>query len=53
MFLPFAGIPEKEMKELLTKEQWESWTGCNEFNNAQNYWENIKRMHDQRTKTKN
>jgi hypothetical protein len=50
MFLPFAGIPEKEMKEILTKEQWETWTTCQEFSNANSFWENVKRMHDQRAK---
>ena len=50
MFLPFAGIPEKEMKEILSKEQWETWIGCQEYANANSFWENIKRMHDQRAK---
>jgi hypothetical protein len=52
MFLPFAGIPEAEMKSVLTKEQWETWIGSNEHNGANNYWENIKRMHEQRSKTR-
>jgi hypothetical protein len=48
--MPFAGIPEKELKEILSKEQWESWSGSNECSNANNYWENIKRNHEQRMK---
>jgi hypothetical protein len=52
MFLPFAGIPEGEMKSILSKEQMETWMGCNEFSNATSYWENIKRTHEQRTKPK-
>jgi hypothetical protein len=49
-FMPFVGIPEKELKEILGKEQWESWSGSNECSNATNYWENVNRNHDQRVK---
>jgi hypothetical protein len=49
-FMPFAGIPEKELKEILSKEQWDSWAGTHEFSNANSYWENVKRNHDQRIK---
>lgn len=50
--LPFAGLPEKELKEILTKEQWDSWSGSSQCANASSYWGNIKEVHDQREKQK-
>ena len=50
MFIPFAFAPEKEMKGILTPEQWDRWTGSQEFANTTNYSQNIKRVHDQRVK---
>jgi hypothetical protein len=38
IFLPIAGIPEEEMKSILTTDQWERWTGSNEYSNANQYW---------------
>jgi hypothetical protein len=50
MFMPLLGVPEDVLKSILTKEQYERWTGSNEFTNASNYWANIQRMHQQRVK---
>ena len=50
MFLPFAGIPEGTLKPILEKEQWDHWTGSNEFANVNNYWENVRQNHEQRLK---
>lgn len=52
MFMPFAGVPEKDFKAILTKEQWDRWTGSNECSNSANYWENIQQNHEQRVKAK-
>jgi hypothetical protein len=52
MFIPIAAVPESEMKALLTKEQWERWSGAPEFGNMNNYWENIQRRHTNRVRVK-
>ncbi len=52
MFLPVMAVPEKELKGILTKEQWELWTGGVEFGNTTNYWENVQRLHTSRVKEK-
>jgi hypothetical protein len=52
IFLPIAAIPEKDMKNILTAEQWEHWTGSNEFSNASQYWSEIDQNHRQRVKAK-
>jgi hypothetical protein len=52
MFIPFAAVPEPEIKGILSKEQWDRWTGSQEYSMTTNYWENIQRMHDQRVKAK-
>ena len=50
--LPFSGVPEKDLKEILSKEQWEQWAASNEFSNCNNLWSNLQRNHEQRLKTK-
>ena len=52
IFLPIAGIPEKDMKGILTTQQWEHWTGSNEFANANQYWTMIDQNHRQRGKVR-
>jgi Spy/CpxP family protein refolding chaperone len=52
IFLPIAGIPEKDMKNILTTGQWERWTGSNEFANASQYWANIDQTHRERAKVR-
>ena len=52
MFIPIAAVPEKEMKELLTRKQWDAWTSTGEFSNVSNYWENVQSYHTQRMKEK-
>jgi hypothetical protein len=47
-FMPLAGVPEEEMKTLLSKEQWERWSTTEEFANAKNYWNNIRQNHQNR-----
>ena len=51
-FMPLCGIPEKEMKEILSMEQWDEWTGSEQYTNAVNNWENIKNNREQRMKNK-
>jgi hypothetical protein len=50
MFIPLAGIPEKDFKSILTPEQWDRWSGSNEFGNSVSYWENVQQYHTQRVK---
>ena len=50
MFMPFAGIPEAELKTILGKEGWGRWSGSDEFSNTISYWENVQQSHEQRTK---
>ncbi len=45
--MPLMGIPEEELKALLSKEQFETWE--TQFRgNAANYWDNIESYHRQR-----
>jgi len=50
VYLPFAGIPDAEMKAVLAKDQWDQWTQSNEHSNIENMWSNIKQNHDQRVR---
>ena len=45
MFLPLQAVPENDLKALLSKEQWDRWSGSSECNYSANYWNNIKQMH--------
>ena len=47
--LPFAGVPEKELKAILSKPQWDRWSG-EDLGNAMNYWESIEGNHKSRVK---
>lgn len=53
MYMPFAGIPEKDIKDILTKEQWDSWSGSMECSNSSQFWTNIKAMHAQKLRNGN
>jgi hypothetical protein len=48
MFLPVAGIPEKDFKAILTKDQWDRWTRSSEFSNVSNFWTMVDRNHQAR-----
>ncbi len=52
MFIPFAAVPEKELKGILKKDQWDRWVTSEENGNTANYWENVQRYHTQRVKEK-
>jgi hypothetical protein len=45
--MPFAGVPDKDMKAILTKEQLDRWHGSPECTNATNLWQNMQ-IHKQR-----
>lgn len=47
--LPIAGVPEKELHAILSKPQWDRWSG-EDLANARNYWENIEGNHKSRVK---
>ncbi len=46
--LPLMGVPEEELKSLLSEEQHEIWQTQYQ-SNAANYWDNVERYHEQRT----
>ena len=48
--LPLLGIPEKDFKALLSKEQMQNWEQHYQPN-AANYWDNIQRYHEERMKS--
>jgi SpoVK/Ycf46/Vps4 family AAA+-type ATPase len=52
IFVPIAAIPEKDLKSILTTEQFDRWTGSNEFSSAEEYWSNLDQNHQQRVKVK-
>jgi len=47
--LPFAGVPEADLKAILTKDQWDRWHDSSENANSANLWQNIEQMHKQRS----
>ena len=49
--LPMAGVPEKEMKTILSKAQWDRWAG-EDLGNAMNYWDSIENNHKNRVQQK-
>ena len=52
MFIPIVAVGEAEMKAILTTTQWDNWSSGPELENTNNYWENVKSRHDERTKEK-
>jgi hypothetical protein len=46
--LPFAGVPDADLKAILTKDQWDHWRGSPENANSISLWQNIQQMHKQR-----
>lgn len=50
MLLPLAGVPEKELKTLVTPGQWEVWSKSNEYSNCMSYWNGIEQNRNFRLK---
>jgi hypothetical protein len=50
--LPVMGIPEKELKEILTPAQFEKWTKSEAYQRASSTWDYVQRLHNQRVKPK-
>ena len=48
MYFPVAGIEEKDLKALLTKDQCDRWFQSSDYSNAISYWGNIQMWHQQR-----
>jgi hypothetical protein len=46
--MPFAGVPDKDLKSILTKQQYASWTGSSDFANSTNLWQIVNQVHNQR-----
>ncbi len=47
--VPLAGVADKDMKEILTPEQWKLYKE-RDLPDAMQYWEGVKNNHDQRIK---
>jgi hypothetical protein len=52
VFIPIAGIPEKDLKSILTTDQWDHWNGSNECSSANEYWSNLDQNRRQRVKAR-
>ena len=52
LLVPVAGVPEKDMASILTKEQFEKWKLTDECINGADRWPSIQEMHTQRVKAK-
>jgi hypothetical protein len=48
MFLPMIGVPQTDMKAILTKEQWDRWSSSMVFAQGNSNWQNLQQMHKQR-----
>lgn len=48
MYLPICGIPDKELKGVLSEEQMDRWNRCDEHSNASMYWTAIAQNHKAR-----
>ena len=49
---PVAGMPEKELRTILSDAQWKALSGSQQFTNGARYWEGIKQNHERRVKEK-
>ncbi|HEX8295644.1 MAG TPA: hypothetical protein VF593_05055, partial [Chthoniobacteraceae bacterium] len=50
--LPIVGVPEPELKAMLSKEQMERWTSSSEYSNSSGLWTNIQETQVERLKIK-
>ncbi len=49
-YVMILAIPEKDLNEILTKEQSDRWKGSNEFSWANSNWNMLRQNHEQRVK---
>ena len=49
---PVAGLPEKELRTILSDTQWKALSGSQQFSNGARYWDNIEQNHKRRVKAK-
>ena len=47
-FIPIVGVPEKDLKAILSAAQWKNWSESNQYGNSMSYWENLQRNHKMR-----
>ena len=52
MLTPVSGIPEKELRSILSDAQWKALSGSQQFTNGAQYWGNIEQNHKRRVKEK-
>jgi len=50
--MPFAGIPDADLKAILSADQWNRWKGSSDCSNASNLWQNVQQFHNQRVPPK-
>jgi hypothetical protein len=49
MLIPFAGVDDKDLRSILSKDQMDAWTGSQAYATANNLWQVIKQMRGQRS----
>ena len=49
VLIPLAGVDDKDLNAVLTKDQVDLWTGSQDFANANNLWQVVKQMRVQRS----
>ncbi len=47
-FIPIVGVPEKDLKAILSAAQWTTWSESNQYGNSMSYWENLQQNHKMR-----
>lgn len=52
LLMPFAGVPDADLKAILSKDQVDRWNGSPECSNATNLWQSVQQIHNQRVKAK-
>lgn len=50
MLIPFAGLDDKDLKAILTKDQIDMWTGSQDYANATNLWQVVRQVTTQRAR---
>jgi hypothetical protein len=50
VLIPFAGLDDKDLKAILTKDQIDMWTGSQDYANATNLWQVVRQVTTQRAR---
>jgi hypothetical protein len=50
ILMPMAGVPDAQLKGILTKDQLDSWHSSQQCGTATSLWQNVQQIHDQRVR---